>query len=110
MSGGPLDGIRVVDLTTVVVGPTATLFLADYGADVIKVEAPGGDLLRTLGGRSKSGQLSGKFTHFNRNKRGVVIDLKYSAGQAVAQRLHDTHWTSPFSRCVSTCRPRLFGE
>ena len=76
MSGGPLDGIRVVDLTTVVVGPTATLFLADYGADVIKVEAPGGDLLRTLGGRSKSGQLSGKFTHFNRNKRSIVLDLK----------------------------------
>ena len=76
MSGGPLAGIRVVDLTTVVVGPTATLFLADYGAEVIKVEAPGGDLLRTLGGRSKSGQLSGKFTHFNRNKRSIVLDLK----------------------------------
>ena len=67
MSGGPLAGIRVVDLTTVVVGPTATLFLADYGADVIKVEAPAGDLLRTIGGQSKSGELSGKFTHFNRN-------------------------------------------
>jgi crotonobetainyl-CoA:carnitine CoA-transferase CaiB-like acyl-CoA transferase len=75
-SGGPLAGIRVVDLTTVVVGPTATLFLADYGAEVIKVESPGGDLLRTLGGRSKSGQLSGKFTHFNRNKRSIVLDLK----------------------------------
>jgi len=71
-----LAGIRVVDLTTVVVGPTATLFLADYGAEVIKVESPGGDLLRTLGGRSKSGQLSGKFTHFNRNKRSIVLDLK----------------------------------
>jgi len=76
MSGGPLAGIRVVDLTTVVVGPTATLFLADYGADVIKVEAPAGDLLRSIGGQSKSGQLSGKFTHFNRNKRSLALDLK----------------------------------
>jgi crotonobetainyl-CoA:carnitine CoA-transferase CaiB-like acyl-CoA transferase len=73
MSGGPLAGVRVVDLTTVVVGPTATLYLADYGAEVIKVEPPSGDLLRTIGGRSKSGQLSGKFTHFNRNKRSLAL-------------------------------------
>ena len=87
MSGGPLAGIRVVDLTTVVVGPTATLFLADYGAEVIKVEAPGGDLLRTLGGRSKSGQLSGKFTHFNRNKRSIVLDLKQHKAQEALHKL-----------------------
>jgi crotonobetainyl-CoA:carnitine CoA-transferase CaiB-like acyl-CoA transferase len=87
MSGGPLAGIRVVDLTTVVVGPTATLFLADYGAEVIKVEAPGGDLLRTLGGRSKSGQLSGKFTHFNRNKRSIVLDLKQDKAREALHRL-----------------------
>jgi crotonobetainyl-CoA:carnitine CoA-transferase CaiB-like acyl-CoA transferase len=90
MSGGPLDGIRVVDLTTVVVGPTATLFLADYGADVIKVEAPGGDLLRTLGGRSKSGQLSGKFTHFNRNKRSIVLDLKQKKAIEALHKLLET--------------------
>ena len=87
MSGGPLAGIRVVDLTTVVVGPTATLFLADYGAEVIKVEAPGGDLLRTLGGRSKSGQLSGKFTHFNRNKRSIVLDLKQDKAREALHKL-----------------------
>jgi crotonobetainyl-CoA:carnitine CoA-transferase CaiB-like acyl-CoA transferase len=87
MSGGPLAGIRVVDLTTVVVGPTATLFLADYGADVVKVEAPGGDLLRTLGGRSKSGQLSGKFTHFNRNKRSIVLDLKQEKAREALHKL-----------------------
>src|SRR5216684_6223528 len=87
MSGGPLAGIRVVDLTTVVVGPTATLFLADYGAEVIKVESPGGDLLRTIGGRSTSGQLSGKFTHFNRNKRSLALDLKQEKARAALDRL-----------------------
>jgi crotonobetainyl-CoA:carnitine CoA-transferase CaiB-like acyl-CoA transferase len=86
-AGGALAGIRVVDLTTVVVGPTATLYLADYGADVIKVEAPGGDLLRSLGGQSKSGELSGKFMHFNRNKRSIVLDLKQARGREALHRL-----------------------
>jgi crotonobetainyl-CoA:carnitine CoA-transferase CaiB-like acyl-CoA transferase len=90
MSGGALAGVRVIDLTTVVVGPTATLYLADYGADIIKVEAPGGDLLRTLGGQSKSGELSGKFMHFNRNKRSLVLDLKHERGREAMHRLLDT--------------------
>src|SRR5215468_7937032 len=90
MSGGALAGIRVVDLTTVVVGPTATLYLADYGSDVIKVEAPGGDLLRALGGQSKSGELSGKFMHFNRNKRSLVLDLKQERGREALHRLLET--------------------
>jgi crotonobetainyl-CoA:carnitine CoA-transferase CaiB-like acyl-CoA transferase len=85
-----LAGIRVVDLTSVVVGPTATLYLADYGADVIKVEALDGDLLRTLGGQSKSGELSGKFMHFNRNKRSLVLNLKHERGRAALQRLIET--------------------
>ena len=87
MSGGALSGIRVVDLTTVVVGPTATLYLADYGADVVKVEPPEGDLLRRLGGASASGELSGKFMHFNRNKRSIVLDLKQQSGRAALGRL-----------------------
>jgi crotonobetainyl-CoA:carnitine CoA-transferase CaiB-like acyl-CoA transferase len=84
---GPLAGIRVIDLTSVVVGPTATLCLADYGAEVIKVEAPGGDLLRSLGGQSRTGELSGKFMHFNRSKRSIVLDLKQEAGRAALDRL-----------------------
>ena len=87
MSGGPLAGVRVIDLTSVVVGPTATLCLADYGADVIKVESPQGDLLRTIGGSSKTGQLSGKFSHFNRNKRSLALDLKQSNARVVLGRL-----------------------
>jgi crotonobetainyl-CoA:carnitine CoA-transferase CaiB-like acyl-CoA transferase len=66
------------------------LYLADCGADVVKVEAPGGDLLRTLGGQSKSGELSGKFMHFNRNKRSLVLDLKQQRGRAALQRLIET--------------------
>jgi crotonobetainyl-CoA:carnitine CoA-transferase CaiB-like acyl-CoA transferase len=87
---GALAGIRVVDLTSVVAGLTATLYLADYGADVIKVEALGGDLLRTLGGQSKSGELSGKFMHFNRNKRSLVLNLQHERGRAALQRLIET--------------------
>ena len=75
-------GIRVLDLTSVVVGPAATLRLADLGAEVIKVETPGGDLLRTLGGPSPSGRMSGKYLHFNRAKRSVCLDLKQAGGKA----------------------------
>ncbi|MGQ7794553.1 CaiB/BaiF CoA transferase family protein [Faunimonas sp. B44] len=78
-----LSGIRVLDLTSVVVGPSATLRLADLGAEVIKIEPPGGDVLRTLGGPSPSGSLSGKYLHFNRAKRSVCLDLRREQARRV---------------------------
>jgi crotonobetainyl-CoA:carnitine CoA-transferase CaiB-like acyl-CoA transferase len=87
MSGGPLEGVRVLDLTSVVVGPICTRTLADQGADVIKVEAPGGDLLRSLGGRARHPGMSGKFIQFNRNKRSACLDLKRPEAAAVVRRL-----------------------
>lgn len=86
-SGGPLEGVRIIDLTSVVVGPLATQIMADYGADVIKVEAPGGDIMRRLAGRSITEAMSAKFLHLNRNKRSIVLDLKQKEGHAALLKL-----------------------
>jgi crotonobetainyl-CoA:carnitine CoA-transferase CaiB-like acyl-CoA transferase len=83
----PLSGIKVLDLTSVVVGPAATLRLADLGAEIIKVEPPEGDLLRTLGGPSPSGTLSGKFLHFNRDKRFVCLNLRAPEGLEALRKI-----------------------
>lgn len=79
MTGGPLEGVRIVDLTSVVVGPLATQIMADHGADVIKVEAPSGDIVRSLAGRGRNPNMSAKFLHLNRNKRSIALDLKKPA-------------------------------
>jgi len=87
MAGGPLEGIRIIDLTSVVVGPLATQIMADYGADVVKVEAPAGDIVRTLAGRGVTPNMSGKFLHLNRNKRSLVLDLKKPGAHAALLKL-----------------------
>jgi crotonobetainyl-CoA:carnitine CoA-transferase CaiB-like acyl-CoA transferase len=83
MSTAPLAGLRVLEFSHTVMGPTAGLLLADMGADVIKVEpGPAGDHTRKLGGFA-----SGFFAAFNRNKRSIVLDLKTAEGQSALHRL-----------------------
>lgn len=90
MSAAPLAGTRVLDLTTVVVGPACTQRLADYGAEIIKVEAPSGDVLRRLGGRSPTGEHGGGYLHLNRNKRAVCLDLKQASARDALRRVAAT--------------------
>src|SRR4051795_8742150 len=78
----PFLGIRVVEFTHMVMGPTCGLVLADLGADVIKVEPIAGDSTRRLLGAG-----AGFFPMFNRNKKSIAIDLRSEAGREVARRL-----------------------
>lgn len=87
MAGGPLEGVRIVDLTQAVVGPLATQIMADHGAEVIKVEAKEGDLIRFLAGTSVTPAMGPKFLHLNRNKRSIVLDLKQPAAHAALLKL-----------------------
>lgn len=82
---GPLDGIKIIDLTSVLLGPYATQILGDMGADVIKVEGPGGDIIRGAGPHGDKG-MGPIFLNANRNKRSLVLDLKKdSAKKALAK-------------------------
>lgn len=83
---GTLDGIRVLDLTTIYSGPIAASILGDQGADVIKVESPEGDFMRGPGASGRNG-VGGAFAMMNRNKRSVVIDLSQDEGRAVFETL-----------------------
>jgi crotonobetainyl-CoA:carnitine CoA-transferase CaiB-like acyl-CoA transferase len=85
---GPLSGVRVLDLTGVVSGPFATMFLADQGADVLKIEPIGGDITRRSRATiDKDGEFSALFISSNRGKRSLSIDVKSTAGREVLARL-----------------------
>jgi len=82
---GPLEAVRILDLTTMVAGPVAAMMLADQGADVIKVESPAGDLMRHFAfGRNG---MSASFLSCNRNKRSLAIDLKSAEGLQIIRKL-----------------------
>lgn len=83
---GPLDGVRILDLTSVIFGPYATQMLGELGADIIKIEPPDGDVLRGVA-PAKSAGMGVVFMGSNRNKRSVVLDLKKPAAHAALLKL-----------------------
>src|SRR6266511_4147033 len=103
LKNGPLDGIRVLDLTRVLAGPYCTMFLGDLGAEVVKVEQPGvGDDTRGWGPPFTGGE-SAYFLCVNRNKKSLTVDLKSKEGVALLRRL-----ATPSFDLRSTVRLFLF--
>jgi crotonobetainyl-CoA:carnitine CoA-transferase CaiB-like acyl-CoA transferase len=88
-AGAPLDGVRVLDFTTAMAGPTASMLLADFGAAVVKVEPPEGESSRRWGVArfGAAGDLTGLFAALNRNKASITVDLKSAAGLAAVRAL-----------------------
>ena len=80
-AAGPLVGVKVVDITSVLVGPSATQMLAELGADVVKVESPEGDVIRAIGPQGREQGLGPLFLGANRGKRSIALDLKSAEGR-----------------------------
>ena len=83
---GPLDGVKVLDLTAIYSGPICTSILGDHGADIIKIEPPAGDTMRGAGRHSLHG-VNGPFAMLNRNKRSLVLDLSTEQGKTTFERM-----------------------
>ena len=86
---GPLAGVKIIDLTSVMMGPYATMILGDYGADVIKVESPDGDVMR-YAAPMRHPKMGAMYLQGNRNKRSIALDLKKAGGRAALLRLATT--------------------
>lgn len=103
-AGGPLKGFRILDMTSVLMGPTATQLLGEMGADVVKVEAPEGDLVRQIGPMRNSG-MGALYLNANRSKRSICIDLKTPAGRDLL-----LHLARSADALVYNVRPRAMAR